>query len=89
MKLHLGNLPKTMTDPELKDLVTPFGDTASVELIKDHAGASKGFAFVEYPNDEHAKAAIKGLDGKVIGGQTLKVGEARPRKENAPRPGGR
>ncbi len=86
MKLHLGNLPKTLTEPELKELVVPFGATASVELVKDPGGASKGFGFVEYPNDEHARAAIKGLDGKVISGQTLKVGEARPRKGPAPRP---
>jgi RNA recognition motif-containing protein len=80
MKLHVGNLPKTLTEPELKEMIVPFGEASSVEIVKDYAGTSKGFGFVEFANDEHARAAMKGLDGKVVSGNTLKVGEARPRK---------
>lgn len=80
MKLHIGNLPKDLTGDQLKDLVNPFGATSLVELATDRDGSSKGFGFAEYGDAEHAKAAIAGLDGKEVSGQTLKVSEARPRK---------
>lgn len=80
MKLHIGNLSKEITDAQLSDLVAPFGDTTLVELAKERDGASKGFGFAVYGNDEHAQAAIAALNGKELEGLTLKVGEARPRK---------
>ena len=84
MKLHIGNLPKTVTEQELRDLVTPFGDAGKFEIATDVSGASKGFAFAEFANDEHAKAAITGLNGKDVNGQALRVSEARPRREPKP-----
>ena len=84
MKLHIGNLPKSVTEPELKELVVVFGE-ASVELIKDNTGGSKGFGFADFANADQAKAAITGLDGKELSGQTIKVAEARPRKGDAPK----
>ena len=86
MKLHIGNLPKTMTEQELRDLVTPFGEATKFEIAKDVSGASKGFAFAEFANDEHAKATITGLNGKDIKGQALRVSEARPRRSDQPKP---
>ena len=80
MKLHIGSLSKSVTEAELKAAITPFGTPASVEIIKDHDGTSKGFAFAEFADDGQARAVISGLDGKEIGGQTVKVAEARPRK---------
>ena len=84
MKLHIGNLSKSVTEAELKTLITPFGTPASVEIIKDHDGASKGFAFAEFADDGQARAVISGLDGKDVGGQMVKVAEARPRKADRP-----
>lgn len=81
MKLHIGNLPKDITQAQLSELVTPHGATTMVELATDRDGASKGFGFVEYSSDDQAKAAITALDGKELNGQTLKVSEARPRKD--------
>ena len=43
------------------------------------SGASKGFGFLEYGNDDEARAAIAGLDGRDVNGQSLKVNESRPR----------
>lgn len=83
MKLHLGNLSKSMTQTELNDLVTPFGATSTVELATDRGGESKGFGFAEYGDPEHARAAIAALDGKEVNGNTIKVSEARPRKSEA------
>jgi len=85
MKLHIGNLPKNLTEPELTDLITPFAQPTSVEIVKDPSGASRGYAFVVLTDAEQGKAVTTGLDGKEVGGQTLKVGEARPRKGEAPR----
>ena len=80
MKLHIGNLPKTTTQEQLEELVKPFGTATNFEIAKDNTGVSKGFAFAEFANDDQAKAAITGLNGKDIGGQALRVGEARPRR---------
>ena len=86
MKLHIGNLAKTVTDAELKALVVSFGEPVSLEIIRDNTGGSKGFGFIEFANDDQARAAMKALDGKDINGQIVKVGEARPRKGDAARP---
>lgn len=87
MKLHIGNLSKSVTETELKDLITPLGAATTVEIVKDQAGTSKGFAFAEFADADQARAVITGLDGKEISGQAVKVSEARPRKsENTPRP---
>jgi len=82
VKLHIGNMSKDVSDTELNDLVTPFGATTSVEIARNKEGQSKGFGFVEYGNEDHAKAAIAGLDGKDVRGQALKVSEAKPRKSD-------
>lgn len=80
MKVYVGNLASTVTETEFKDLVTPFGTPETVNLIKDRVtGASRGFGFVEFQNDEHAKAAIAGLNGKEVGGKALKVNESQPK----------
>jgi cold-inducible RNA-binding protein len=82
MKIYLGNLPKTMTDPQLNDLVVPFGKADTASVAKDRAtGESKGFGFVEFGTDAEANAAIKGLDGKEVEGRVLKVNEAHPAKD--------
>ena len=86
MKLHIGNLPKTFTEQQLRDIVKPFGDASTLEIAKDSTGASKGYAFADFLNDDQARAAISGLNGKDVSGQTLRVGEARPRRSDLPKP---
>lgn len=81
-KIYVGNMSFDTTEDQLKEAFAAIGQVDSVSLITDrYSGRSKGFAFIEMPNDEEAKAAIKELDGKEIGGRTLKVSEARPREE--------
>ncbi|HEX8173294.1 MAG TPA: RNA-binding protein [Thermoanaerobaculia bacterium] len=79
MKLHFGNLATGVSDAQLKELVVPFGEVTTLEIVRDRDGSSKGFGFAELA-DDHARAAIAGLDGTEIAGQTVKVAEARPRK---------
>jgi RNA recognition motif-containing protein len=81
MKLYIGNIARTVTDEQIKELLTPFGKPDSVNIVRDKiTGEPRGFGFVEFSNDEQARAAIKALDGKDFSGQSLKVNEARPQK---------
>ena len=85
MKLHIGNLPKSVTDKELSEMITAIAPHTSLEIIKDSSGASKGFGFAEYATDDEARAVITAMDGRELSGQTLKLGQAKPRKADAPR----
>ena len=86
MKLHIGNIAPAVTDAELTTVVSEFGETKSVEIVRDRDGASKGFGFADFNTDEHGQAAIAALDGKEVGGQALKVSVAKPRKNDRPAP---
>jgi cold-inducible RNA-binding protein len=81
MKLYVGNLPRSVNDEELLELVKPFGEPESARVIMDRGtGESRGFGFVEFRNDTEARAAINGLNGKEVGGRSLVVNEAREQK---------
>lgn len=81
-KIYVGNMSFDTTEEQLKEAFAAIGQVDSVSLITDrYSGRSKGFAFVEMANDDEAKTAISQLDGKEVGGRTLKVSEARPREE--------
>lgn len=78
-KLFIGSLPYSTTDEELEKLFATEGNVVSAKVIFDRdTGRSKGFGFVEFENDEEAKAAIAKLDGSDFGGRKLVVNEARP-----------
>jgi RNA recognition motif-containing protein len=89
MKLYVGNIPRQATEEELREAFIPYGEVASVAVIKDKfTGESRGFAFVEMPSDTEAQAAIAGMHGKDWKGRTLTVNEARPKEPREPRFGG-
>jgi len=72
-KLFVGSLPPTTTEESLTELFSPFGKVRSLKLAKDlFSGKCKGFAFLEMEGHE-ARAAMAELDGKFIGGNSLKV----------------
>ena len=86
MRIYVGNLPYSMTDDELRDTFSEYGEIASAEVIKDKfSGQSKGFGFVDMPNNSDADTAIKELNDSPMGGRKLTVNEARPRAERPPR----
>ena len=89
MKLHIGNLSRDTTDTQLSDLIASIAKPTSLEIIRDRDGSSKGFGFAEFATDDEAKAVIAGMSGKEVDGKELKVGEARPRRENAAQGGQR
>lgn len=88
MNIYVGNLSKETAEDELRQAFEGFGAVSKVSIIKDNfSGDSRGFAFVEMPNDGEAESAISGLNGKEINGRALNVNQARPR-ENRPGGGG-
>ena len=81
-KIYVGNLSYDTTEDELRKLFAEHGEVASVSVITDKfSGRSKGFGFVEMPKDAEADEAIKQLNGKDVGGRSLRVSEARPRED--------
>jgi RNA recognition motif-containing protein len=77
MKIYVGNLPTKITDSQLNALALPYGKPDSATVARRaEGGVSKGFGFIEYRTDAEASAAIAGLNGEVIDGETLKVHKA-------------
>ena len=82
MRIYVGNLKYSVTDDELRDMFSDFGEVATADVIKDKfSGQSKGFGFVDMPNDADAEDAIKALNDTMQDGRKLTVNEARPRNE--------
>jgi RNA recognition motif-containing protein len=81
MNIYVGNLSYGMSEDELRDAFAAYGDVASVKILSDReTGRSRGFGFVEMPNQSEGEAAVTQLNGKDVGGRTLRVNEARPRE---------
>lgn len=84
MNIYLGNLSYRSTETDIQSAFENFGTVSSVNIIKDReTGRSKGFGFVEMPNDDEAHAAIEGLNGTDMGGRNINVNAARPREERS------
>jgi len=82
MNIYVGNLLREATEDDLRQAFEEFGQVTSAKIIKDkYTDDSRGFGFVEMPDQQEAKSAISGLDGKDLKGRTLKVNEARPRED--------
>jgi len=87
--LFVGNMSFQTTESDLRALFEPFGQITRVHIATDRdTGRARGFGFVEMPNDEEAAKAIAALDGKEVGGRSLKVNEARPKPERSGPPSG-
>jgi RNA recognition motif-containing protein len=83
MNIYVGNLSYTVNDDDLRKVFEDHGEVESARVIKDRdTSRSKGFAFVEMPNDDEAKSAIDAVNGSEIGGRAVKVNEARPRSND-------
>ena len=90
--IFVGNLDFNVTEEAVRSLFERYGQVNSARIMTDRdTGRSRGFAFVEMPNNNEADAAIAALNGKDSGGRSLTVNEARPKTERGggPRGGGR
>ena len=82
MNIYVGNLSYDATDSELNAVFSVFGEVSSTNVIKDKSsGRSRGYGFVEMPNDSEANEAIKALDDSPLQGRNIRVNQARPRRE--------
>ncbi len=86
MNIYVGNLPYSVTEEDLRETFSRFGEVSQVNLITDKfTGASKGFGFVEMDNNSEADAAIKGLNETDMKGRTMKVNQAKPKSDRPAR----
>ena len=82
MNIYVGNLSNNATEETIRQAFESFGQVISAKIIKDkYTGQSKGFGFVEIPNQAEAQEAIKSLNGKELLGKQMSVNEARPRTD--------
>ncbi len=83
MNIYVGNLSYDVTEEELRQEFTAFGEVQTVNIITDkYSGRPKGFGFVEMPSVSEGQAAIMALNGKTLKDRTLNVNTARPRSDN-------
>jgi cold-inducible RNA-binding protein len=81
-RLYVGNLNKSTTEEEINTLFAQAGTVTSVDLVKDRGtGKSKGFAFVNMPEQAEAEKAISMFNAYSLADNELKVNVARPRVE--------
>lgn len=80
MNIYLGNLSYKVRENDLQNILAEYGEIASCKIIKDReTGKSKGFGFIEMPNDDEAEKLIEELNGAELDGRTIVVKEAKPR----------
>ncbi len=82
MKIYVGNLSYEVTEEELRQEFSAFGEVDSVRLITDrYSGRPKGFGFVDMPSESEGQAAIEALNGKDVKGRAMNVNVSRPRPD--------
>ena len=82
MNIFIGSLSFGVKDDKLKEIFEKYGEVSSARVLTDKfTGRSKGFGFVEMPNDAEAQQAIDELNGAEVDGRTIVVNKAEERKE--------
>jgi RNA recognition motif-containing protein len=89
MNIHVSNLAYNVTEDDLRALFSQFGELSGVNIVKDRfSGQSRGFGFVEMPNNWEADKAMKALNGTKLKDQFIKLSQAKPpakRSQRRPR----
>jgi len=82
MNIYVGNLSFDVSEEILQKTFEAFGQVSAASIVKDkYSGQSRGFGFVEMPDQNEARNAITNLNGKDLNGRQLNVNEARPRTD--------
>ena len=82
MNIYIGQLPYSVKENELREIFSEYGEIASLKLVKDRfSGQSKGFGFIEMPNNSEADKAIKALNKSLLQGKEIKVNQAQERRK--------
>ena len=83
MNIFVSNLGFHVESSDLKDFFAPYGEVTSSKVIMDReTGRSRGFGFIEMPNDTEGKEAISKLNGTIVEGRAISVNIARPKEKN-------
>jgi len=86
VNIYVGNLSYTTTEEDLRNMFEAHGTVDRASVVMDRmSGRSKGFGFVEMPNDREARSAISALNEMETGGRRLVVNEAKPKAERPAR----
>jgi RNA recognition motif-containing protein len=86
MNIYVSNISYAATDEALHAAFAAYGEVQSARIIKDRVTSrSRGFGFVEMPNEEEGKKALEALAGFDLMGRAIAVREARPREEGEPK----
>ena len=89
MNIYVSNLSFNVQDEDLKEFFTEYGEVTSAKVITDKFTCkSRGFGFVEMPDNEAAQKAIAELDQASVENRTIRVMEAKPKEEKPARTGG-
>ncbi|WP_132056042.1 RNA recognition motif domain-containing protein [Pseudocnuella soli] len=81
MNIHVSNFGTQLQDEDLKNLFTPFGEVTSAQVAIDgFTDQSRGFGYVEMPDDDQARAAIAALNQTQVNGATIALREVAPRE---------
>jgi RNA recognition motif-containing protein len=84
MNIYVSNLSFAVQDEDLKSYFAEYGEVSSAKVITDKVtGRSRGFGFVEMPDNTAAQKAMTELDGATVDGRAIKVTEAKPREEKS------
>ena len=79
-KVYVGNLPFSVSEKELSEMFSSYGEITEAIVIKDkYSGQSRGFGFVEMSTEEEAQKAVQGLNGYNLEGRNIVVKEALPK----------
>jgi len=82
MNIYVRNLSYNLTEQELGNLFSEFGEVTSVKIIKDKiTGRAKGFGFVEMSDDNAGAEAISKLNGSDVKGRPMQAEKALPPKQ--------
>jgi len=83
MNIFIASLPYSLEETEIKEIFEDYGQVNSVKLITDReTGRSKGYGFIDMPNEEEALKAIEILNGTEIYQRTISVSKAQEKKGN-------
>jgi RNA recognition motif-containing protein len=89
MNIYVSNLSFNINDEDLKGFFVTYGEVSSAKVITDKmTNQSRGFGFVEMPDDEAARKALSELDGSTVDNRAIKVTEARPKEDRSSSGGG-
>lgn len=84
MNIYVSNLSFNVQDEDLRDYFEDYGEVSSAKIITDKfTNRSRGFGFVEMPDDTAAQKAIKELNGAMVDGRSISVTVAKPREERS------